>query len=119
MSQRIAKLVQVTLHSEGDSIIINALGQTVSTGWTDPELIPWVYTDAPQDGIQDYDFVAERPQGESFIIPHYLAVAAPLGRPAGGYWGDRDLKGVRVHVTGGSVAADWTGKASPVKRLAW
>jgi hypothetical protein len=44
---------------------IVASGVTRSGGWTAPSLEPRIYVMPPQDGVQDFDFVAVKPTGPS------------------------------------------------------
>ncbi|AMS17582.1 hypothetical protein A3218_25990 [Pseudomonas chlororaphis] len=80
------------LKSNPPQLHILAHGLVGSTGWTNPRLQPRFYIDFPRDGIQDFDFVADPPQGIS-IFP-----ICPI--TASEYWENPPLdklKGVRVH----------------------
>ena len=60
--------VQVAiLESKPPQFAVMANGKVPSTGWTRPELSMWFYVVPPEDGIQDFDFVAEPPSG--IVLP--------------------------------------------------
>lgn len=68
-----------------------------STGWTDPQLIPYIYIQPPPDGIYDFDFVAKPPSGISQpVLTDIRASHIVFPFPD-------DLKGVRVHASNNSV----------------
>ncbi|AIS13369.1 MULTISPECIES: hypothetical protein [Pseudomonas] len=80
------------LKSNPPQLHILAHGLVGSPGWTNPRLQPRFYIDFPKDGIQDFDFVADPPQGVS-ILPVYPITASE-------HWENpplKKLKGVRVH----------------------
>ena len=92
--QKIAEItdVQLTiLKSNPPQLSITAKGNTSSSGWSKPELKPFVYVAPPQDGIYDFDFVAVPPSGGSatVITPvEATYILNPL---------PETLKGVRMH----------------------
>ncbi len=101
MTQKILEVTAIAdlivLTSLPPKLQINASGHVTSTGWTNAQLIPYVYIQAPPDGIYDFDFVAEPPdevaaQAISAIEASYLWDAFPEG-----------LKGVRIHASTNSL----------------
>jgi hypothetical protein len=77
-------------------IVVDA---TVPTpGYTEPELVEYIYVKPPPDGIYDFDFVAKPPDGgptASVITPisvRHLMEPMPEG-----------LKGVRIHASNNSM----------------
>lgn len=45
---------------------LTALGRTITPNWTDPELLPkFDITKPNEDGIYEFDFIAEPPDGET------------------------------------------------------
>ena len=61
-----------------------------SSGWSDPQLMPYLYVRQPDDGVQDYSLVARRPQGVALTVLSPLKGEVTLETPA---W----MKGIRVH----------------------
>lgn len=79
------------LKSEPPILSITALGTVSTDGWKNPRLVPYVYVQFPPDGIWDFDFVAEEPDGPvpqvlTPIVGHYDWKGFPA-----------ELKGVRIH----------------------
>ncbi len=78
---------------------IDAVGLVPTGGWKNGQLIPYVYVQFPPDGIWDFEFVADAPDGPatdviSVITADYLWHAYPT-----------ELKGVRVHAVTNSKEA--------------
>lgn len=48
-----------------DALLIVAEGEVSSTGWTNPQLVPYTYVQPPSDGTWDFAFAADPPQGIS------------------------------------------------------
>lgn len=99
----VMKVVDVDLKilkSNPPQLHISAIGLVNSGGWTNPRLEPRVYIQFPPDGIQDFDFVADPPQGAA------IQVILPID--ASKLWKDPPLdklKGVRVHSASNSIEA--------------
>lgn len=72
-------------------LLITAVGQVVSSGWNDPELIEYSSTHPPADGLINFDFLASPPAGTA--LPALFPILVQR------IWeGDlRRLRGVRVH----------------------
>jgi hypothetical protein len=72
-------------------LYIYAEGVVPTLGYQNGKLIPYVYVKPPADGIWDFDFVADKPDGP---VPQVLA---PIS--ASYMWPDfpEELKGVRIH----------------------
>ena len=81
--------------SNPPQLVVHALGQVNSTGWTSGTLIPWVYIDQPSDGIMDFDFVATRPSG---VVLWMLSPIDGSNTITMEQW----IKGVRIHSVSGS-----------------
>lgn len=75
------------------ALSIMAYATVPTPGWTEPELIEWIYVMPPPDGIYDFDLVAERPTG---IVPQVITPIVGThvlqDIPPG-------LKGVRIHAS--------------------
>jgi hypothetical protein len=73
---------------------------TVPTGaWSEPLLVPFVYIQAPPDGIYDFDFVATPPPPGTVVTQAITKISVEHiveGIPAG-------LKGVRIHSSRNAV----------------
>jgi hypothetical protein len=85
--------------SEPPQLAITAQGTVPTPGWRAPELIPYVYIQPPPDGMYDFDFVAEPPEGITPQVLTPIAVrhtvqSAPV-----------DLIGVRIHASMNSQEA--------------
>lgn len=66
-------------------------GTVPSAGWSNSQLVPYSYVQAPIDGIYDFDFVATPPRDTS------TPVISPIqGRTI---LLDRGVKGIRVHAS--------------------
>ena len=79
--------------SNPQKLNITAYGMVKTSGWSQPELIPYIYVIPPVDGIQDFDFIAEPPAEISLqvltpIVAHYSMEDLPS-------W----VRGVRVHTS--------------------
>lgn len=62
----ILEVLEITKFDQSASgLAIEAQGLTRTTGWTQPMLVARRYVQPPQDGIQEFDFLALRPAGGS------------------------------------------------------
>lgn len=78
------------LESKPAQIVVSADGEVPTSGWKNPELAAWAYIKPPEDGIQDFDFIAERPTG--IVLPMITPISG-----SGTTWKLDWMKGVRVH----------------------
>lgn len=84
MSELVREIVEVAAMVGGDAddplLIVEADGLAPTAGWTNVRLEPHVYITPPDDGVQDFDLVGDRPGGQR------RRCARPgrggLGRPA-------------------------------------
>jgi len=74
---------------------IDAEGEVPTSGWTDGKLEPRVYIVNPPDGIQDFDFTAEPPQGPASDVVSAIKASATIHFQE---W----MKGYRIHAKEGS-----------------
>ncbi len=94
-----AKVLEVTevrlstLESFPPQLQIRASGIVPTSGWSQPQLMPHVHIQPPPDGIYDFDFVAEPPEG---IVPQVISVIHASYVMTN--FADT-LKGVRVHAS--------------------
>lgn len=90
------------------AIVISARGWVTTSGWTHPDLTPWVYIAPPADGILDLDFVATPPTGFVLQVMSKIQVAKTMTVPG---W----LKGVRIHTSTNKKEALLDGSIDPSK----
>lgn len=99
------KVLEVTevalaiLESFPPKLRITANGTVPTPGWTNPRLEPFIFIQPPPDGIYEFDFVADPPEG---IVPQVLT---PID--ASYIWENfpEGVKGVRVHAAQNSKTA--------------
>ncbi|WP_074129915.1 hypothetical protein [Bradyrhizobium sp. NAS96.2] len=80
------------------AIAVSASGSVTTSGWTQPDLAPWMYITPPADGILDLDFVATPPTGIVLQVISRISVVKTFAVPG---W----LKGIRVHSSQNTVEA--------------
>ena len=84
---------------KGDPLVmvVQALGTVNSSGWSNGTLVPHVYMTQPEDGIQDFTFIADGPKGiQTFgFVDKFEGVGKISYFP----W----MRGVRVHAAEGSI----------------
>ena len=59
--QKVRGVELIYLKSNPPQLSITAAGRVISGGWTDGTLEPRFYATPPQDGFQEYDFIAQPP----------------------------------------------------------
>ncbi len=87
------------LESLPEQLRIIASGTVPTGGWTDPELIQYVYVTPPRDGIYDFDFVAKPPEGIVTQVITPIEVSYTLESIPD------DLKGARIHASTNAIVA--------------
>lgn len=94
MSELVREIVEVNAFVGGDDenpvLTVEAEGLAPTAGWSHVRLDPHVYITPPDDGIQDFDLVGDRPAGSSAEAP--TAVEAAWEGPLEDW-----LIGVRIH----------------------
>ena len=79
-------------------LLLAASGEVPTSGWKKPSLEPWFYVNPPEDGVQDFDFVAKPPIGIVAEVISPVEASLIIERSPFDYWGPgRPLNGVRVH----------------------
>jgi hypothetical protein len=75
------------------ALYIRARGLVPTSGWTNPSLSEYIYIQPPPDGIWDFDFTAQPPEG--IVLEVFTRIIVEH------IWhGDVDaLKGVRIHAS--------------------
>ena len=65
MSELVREIVEVNASIDGDEdqplLVVEAEGLAATAGWTNVRLDPHVYITPPDDGVQDFDLVGDRP----------------------------------------------------------
>lgn len=102
MTKKVIEVTKVTLEiqkTNPPTLVINASGKVNTGGWTNGQLIPFVYIVPPQDGIYEFDFVADEPNGISTQVISNIDTA-PFS------WNDfpNDLNGVKVYASSNSIS---------------
>jgi hypothetical protein len=93
-TQKVLEITEVNvaiLESFPPQLQVTVFGTVPSTGWSNPQLVPYTYIQAPPDGIYDFDFVANPPKD---------VVAQTIGpiRVRSQFFAD-GVKGIRVHAS--------------------
>ena len=100
MSELVREIVEVNASIDGDEenplLIVEAEGLAPTTGWSHVRLDPHVYITPPDDGVQDFDLVGDRPAGSAAdaLAPVEAGWEGPLAD-----W----LIGVRIHAADNMV----------------
>ena len=100
MSELVREIVEVAAMVGGDAddplLIVEADGLAPTAGWTHVRLEPHVYITPPDDGVQDFDLVGDRPAGSAAdaLTPVEAGWEGPLAD-----W----LIGVRIHAADNMV----------------
>ncbi len=67
MSELVREIVEMHASIDGDEddplLIVEAEGLAPTSGWANVRLDPHVYITPPDDGVQDFDLVGDRPAG--------------------------------------------------------
>lgn len=65
MSELVREIVEVNAGIDGDEdnpvLVVEVEGLAPTIGWTNVRLEPHVYINPPDDGVQDFDLVGDRP----------------------------------------------------------
>ena len=64
--QRVAKILDATYQietSQPPNLIVGAVGEVPTGGWTETQLLRRVYVTDPRDGIWEYDLLSKPPEG--------------------------------------------------------
>lgn len=101
-TKKVQKVVNANLtifRTYPPALNVHAAGLVPTGGWTNGQLVPYVYVTFPPDGIWDFDFVADEPGG---IAPQVISLIT-----ADYLWHDypKELKGVRIHSSANSLEA--------------
>jgi hypothetical protein len=95
--QPVQKILEITelnvrvLESFPPQLQVSVFGTVPSAGWTNPQLVPYTYVQAPPDGIYDFDFMASPPKEMSAQVVSPIRVKTTLS--------GQDIKGIRVYAS--------------------
>lgn len=95
--QPMQKILEITdlhvsiLESFPPQIRVTAFGTVPTGGWTNPQLVPYTYVQAPPDGIYDFDFVATPPTEPATQVISPIRVRMTVT--------DQNIKGIRAHAS--------------------
>lgn len=95
----VTEIALAVLESFPPKLRITTSGTVPTGGWSNPKLDPYIYIQAPPDGIYDFDFVADPPEGVAtqVISPIEAIYIRENLTP--------DVKGVRIHASQNSKTA--------------
>lgn len=72
MSELVREIVEVNASIDGDEenplLVVEVEGLAPTAGWTNVRLDPHVYITPPDDGVQDFDLVGDRPQDAAEVL---------------------------------------------------
>lgn len=113
-SESILEIAEVSLSvlkSFPSQLQIVASGIAPTSGWSNPQLVPHTYIQAPPDGIYDFDFVATPPQGivAEVITPIRVQYIWPIF--------PQELSGVRIHTSTNSQVVWLNAQVSSSKSI--
>lgn len=95
----VAEIELAILESFPPKLRITASGTVPTSGWSNPKLDPYIYIQAPPDGIYDFNFVADPPEGVATQVISPIEAAFIMENLTS------DVKGVRVHASQNSKTA--------------
>ncbi len=97
MLKVIYEITEVSCRSGEGFVHILVYGKVNSGGWENPQLVPYIYIDPPEDGIYDFDFIADAPEGNVTLALEEIVAELE--------WADipDDFKGVRVHSSSNNI----------------
>ncbi len=117
MSSRVYSVTEVkaqylmTIPENPPVISVEVKGYTATSGWTHPELGPWMYIKEPADGILDLDLLASPPAG--IVLQVLTPVSVTQAFPVPGW-----VKGVRIHSSTNQIVKMLNAPPSEMKSLA-
>lgn len=101
MTKKVLQVLEIELSIQKTNppiLVIKTNGEVNTGGWSHGRLVPFIYIMPPQDGIYEFDFVAESPDG---MVPQVISPieAEPY------FWSNypSELKGVKVYASSNSL----------------
>jgi hypothetical protein len=97
MTKKVLEVTEVTLSilkKQPPILVIACKGNVPTDGWSNGQLIPYIYIAPPADGIYEFDFVADEPTG---FVPQVITEIAAAPFEWEGF--PETLKGVKVYAS--------------------
>ncbi|CCE98518.1 hypothetical protein SFHH103_04027 (plasmid) [Sinorhizobium fredii HH103] len=95
-------------------LLIAARGRVSSTGWHEAQLVAYMYLTPPADGVQEFDFIARKPDAGNVQLPVLSPISTELELPnvdVENYWGSSvPLRGIRVYAVSNRKEVDVLGR---------
>ena len=95
----VAEIELAVLESFPPKLRITASGTVPTGGWSNPKLDPYIYIQAPPNGIYDFNFVADPPEGVATQVISPIEAIFIMENLTS------DVKGVRIHASQNSKTA--------------
>jgi hypothetical protein len=80
-----------------DTVSITADGMVTTSGWTNPMLVDFNFSNPTAEGIFNYEFIAESPVGPVLTVISPISITLDLNIPPS------QVKGVKVHAVNNSI----------------
>jgi hypothetical protein len=97
------------LTGKAPSLLVSAAGRAASSGWSNAQLAQYIHISPLADGVQAFDFVAQRPPIGSAVLPVLTPIRAETVIPnadVDNYWGPgQPLRGVRIYAVANAKTA--------------
>jgi hypothetical protein len=94
------KTVDVVIDKSAPPVLsIDVTGEVLTSGWKNPDLSAYVYVRQPEDGVYDFDFIAQEPEGIA------LEVITPISLSYKTTDFDHDINGVKIHASENFIVA--------------
>ena len=97
------------LKSSPPQVLVEAKGEVSTGGWSNPMLAPRFYIVPPEDGIQEFDFVATPPSPGTIVTQGFKEVSAESTGVKTDW-----MKGVRVYAAANAIEVLFTETACVV-----
>ncbi len=95
-------------------VFLQALGRAPTTGWTEGQFSKRAFALAPEDGIQEFEFIGREPGPDQTVLNVLTPIAGQTEIAKvdlENYWGpSKPLKGIRVHATANSKTVNIVGR---------
>ena len=79
MTAKILKVLDIELsiqESHPPNLVVEANGEVTTGGWSNGRLLPYIYINPPKDGIYEFDFVGDPPNGSANLM-HFALIFFP------------------------------------------
>jgi myo-inositol-hexaphosphate 3-phosphohydrolase len=99
--KKVLEVVSVDLNilkSDPPMLSIVAFGKVTTGGWTDGQLVPYIYIAPPANGLYEFDFVATPPTGPATTVISPISASYVWENFPG------DMKGVTIYASTNEVS---------------